>query len=129
MSETHALIIDDNSKNVNVLSRLLAAEGVSSTDVTDSTQVNGVLAEIGRLDVVFVDLEMPGLDGFDVLQEIKDNPRFAHVPVVAYTVHVSEIHEAHKRGFDGFIGKPIDPDKFTDQWNRILSGQQVWETA
>lgn len=49
------------------------------------------------------------------------------VPIVAYSVHVSEIEIARRAGFDGFLGKPLDADRFSDQLRRILSGEQVWE--
>jgi two-component system cell cycle response regulator DivK len=48
---------------------------------------------------------------------------------IAYTVHVSEISLAHKHGFDGFIGKPLDSERFPNQLARILSGEHVWEAT
>jgi CheY-like chemotaxis protein len=64
-----------------------------------------------------------------VLQLIKANSRFQSVPVVAYTVHVSEINTAQDMGFDGFLAKPLDSDRFPGQLNRILNGEPVWEMA
>lgn len=129
MVQPQALIVDDDHKNVMILARLLAEQSVESVQLTDSTQLDAVLADVACLDVIFLDLEMPQLDGFDVLDKLKADNRFQGVPIIAYTVHVSEIHEAHRRGFDGFIGKPLDPDKFPGQLVRILSGEFVWETA
>lgn len=129
MSQTHALIIDDNIKNVNILARLLAEQAVSSTPVMNSRIIDTILNTSSEIDVIFLDLEMPGLNGFEVLQKLKASPRFENVPVVAYTVHVSEINEARQRGFHSFIGKPLDPDRFPEQLDRILRGEPVWETA
>ncbi|MBC6937062.1 MAG: response regulator [Chloroflexi bacterium] len=129
MNQTHALIFDDNIKNVNVLARLLAEQAVSSTPVMNSRMVDTILNTSGKIDVVFLDLEMPGLNGFEVLQKLQASPRFENVPIVAYTVHVSEINEARQRGFHSFIGKPLDPDRFPEQLDRILRGEPVWETA
>ncbi|NWG17310.1 MAG: response regulator [Chloroflexi bacterium] len=129
MSQPHALIFDDNLKNLNVLARLLAEQSVGSTPVMNSRMIDSILDSIDSIDVIFLDLEMPGLNGFDVLEKLKTSPRFEHVPVVAYTVHVSEINEARRRGFHSFIGKPLDPDKFPGQLARILRGEQVWATA
>lgn len=128
MSQALALIIDDNAKNVSVLARLLANEGMSSVQVIDPTQLDAVLKQANQFRVVFLDLEMPGLNGFQVLDQLKADQRFQTTPVVAYTVHVSEIHEAHQHGFDGFLGKPLDADRFPQQLSRILSGEPVWET-
>jgi two-component system, cell cycle response regulator DivK len=129
MSQPHALIIDDNAKNVTVLANMLSEENVTNTQVTNPKQIDSVLNNLNQVDVIFLDLEMPGLDGYQVLQKIKSDARFQGVPVVAYTVHVSEIHAANKGGFDGFIGKPLNADKFPQQLKRILNGQAVWETV
>lgn len=122
----HALIIDDNTKNVNILSILLGEQGVTSTLVTHPKQLETALEGIAPIDVAFIDLEMPGTSGFDVRARLKADPRFAHVPMVAYTVHVSEMNVANAQGFDSFLGKPLDSEKFPEQLARILSGEPVW---
>jgi two-component system, cell cycle response regulator DivK len=124
----HALIIDDNPKNVAVLVNMLTEEQVSSTQVVNPAQLPATLEALTQVDVIFLDLEMPGQNGYDVLKSLKTNPRFSHVPIIAYTVHVSEIHTASQVGFNGFLGKPLNADKFPDQLARILRGQPVWET-
>ena len=129
MTDKHALIIDDNGKNVAVLARLLAGQGVQNTQVTDPRRLDAALESLAGVDVVFLDLEMPMIDGFQVLDTLKSNDQFQSVPVIAYTVHVSEIRAAHQHGFDGFIGKPLDSDRFPDQLARILSGEPVWEAT
>lgn len=129
MSQQHALVIDDNTKNVMVITRLLQEHGLTSTEVINPKQLDPVLDTLEQVDVVFLDLEMPGVNGFDVLHKLKAHSRFQNVPVIAYTVHISEIRIANQQGFDGFIGKPIDPDKFPGQLERILNGQPVWETV
>lgn len=124
-----ALVIDDNSKNIAVLVRLLNGENVESTQINDPRQLDAALQNIDAVDVVFLDLEMPMFDGFQVLNKLKADARFQNVPIIAYTVHVSEIRVAHDHGFDGFIGKPLDSDRFPDQLARIFKGEGVWETS
>ncbi len=128
MSKKHALIVDDNARNVNVLARLLAAEGVDNTQVLEPLKLDATLQGMDDVNVVFLDLEMPDMDGYEVLEKLKDDDRFDSVPIVAYTVHVSEMQETHSKGFDGFLGKPLDSDRFSDQLDRILSGEPVWES-
>ena len=123
----HALIIDDNSRNTSVLARLLAEQNVSSTQFNNPSQLDGALRQIDPVDLIFLDLEMPGLDGYEVLAKLKADGRFAHLPIIACTVHVSEINAAYQRGFHSFIGKPLDPDKFPGQLTRIMQGEPVWE--
>lgn len=125
---SQAVIIDDNPKNVNVLARLLSNEGLSSVQITNPAKLKVALEHAEDIKVIFVDLEMPGMDGYQILNQLKADVRFQSVPVLAYTVHVSEINVAHERGFDGFLGKPLDADNFPGQLARILSGEPVWET-
>jgi two-component system cell cycle response regulator DivK len=121
-----ALIIDDNGQNVQVLVNLLSDEGLDSLQVTNPKQLNSVLQSLGKIEIVFLDLEMPGLTGYEILEMLKLDDRFAGVPIVAYTVYSNEINRAYELGFDSFIGKPLDPDKFPDQLAKILSGEAVW---
>lgn len=77
------------------------------------------------IQVVFLDLEMPAINGYEALPIIKHHPNFAHTPVIAYSVHVSEMQRALDMGFDGFLGKPLSAEAFPDQLQRILNGEQV----
>ena len=76
--------------------------------------------------VVFCDLEMPRLSGYEMLVRLR--AAFGrHVPIIAYTVHTSEIDQARKNGFDGFLGKPLDGERFGGLLERIFRGMPVWE--
>jgi two-component system cell cycle response regulator DivK len=126
MTAKQALIIDDNRSNLDVLSMFLSQQGVMVTAVQSVKQVSFALETINP-DVVFLDLEFPTGNGFDLLRDMKANPTLTGVPIVAYTVHTSEIDEARTAGFDSFIGKPLDSRRFPEQLQRILNGQAVWE--
>jgi two-component system, cell cycle response regulator DivK len=126
MPAKQALIVDDNRGNLDVLSMLLTQQGVAVTSAQSIKQANAAL-ETAQADIVFLDLEFPIGSGFEMLQDIKANPRWVGVPVVAYTVHVSEIDVARRAGFDGFLGKPIDSRRFPEQLQRLLSGEAVWD--
>jgi two-component system, cell cycle response regulator DivK len=127
MTQPHALLIDDNSQNLKVLAQLLSKQGVTSTEVINPTKLENVLPTLERVDVVFLDLEMPGLDGYSVKDLLKSH--LGDTPIVAYTVHISEINVVRNLGFDGFLGKPLDQSRFPEQLARILNGEQVWERA
>lgn len=124
-----ALIIDDNSFSVDILASFLKQEGLDGLRVTHPRNLKQVMEQLEDIRVVFLDLEMPDLDGFQVLEQLKADARFTNVPIVAHSVHISEIKVTHEAGFDGFIGKPLDGDKFPRQLARVLSGKGVWETA
>lgn len=127
MSNKHALIIDDNAQNLRVLAQMLSKQGFETTDLTDSSQLTGLLPTLGAVDIVFLDLEMPGLNGYEAIALIRSY--YSDVPVIACTVHLAEINQAREAGFTGFIGKPIDISKFPDQLARILRNEQVWERS
>jgi two-component system cell cycle response regulator DivK len=123
----HALIIDDNAYNAEVLERLLTALGDSFITLHDPLRLPDVMAVLDKVDIVFLDLELPRRNGYQVLETLKGDLGLL-APVVAYTVHTSEMDEARALGFDGFLGKPLDSRRFPDQLARLLAGQQVWET-
>jgi len=129
MAKFSALLIDDNPKNLGVLAQMITMEGGEYTKVSQPQELEAIWKTLPRPDMIFLDLEMPTTDGYTILQAIKAEPRFKGVPVIAYTVHVSEINVAHQHGFDGFIGKPLNADKFPEQIARILNGEGVWETV
>jgi CheY-like chemotaxis protein len=124
---SHALVIDDNAKNVAVLVHLLNQHSVSTTQVIFLNQLPPTLEHIEQVDVVFLDLEMPERSGYEVLKDLKADNRFADIPIVAYTIHSSEIHTAMELGFHSFLPKPLDADRFGGQLARILKGERVWE--
>lgn len=126
MPKASALIIDDKVSNVNVLVHLLKKEGVNCTAISSPKQLSSVVNELEHIEVVFLDLEMPERDGFSLLHELKANELFQGVPIIAYTVHVSEINEARLAGFDGFLGKPLKASHFPQQLKSILNGEPVW---
>jgi two-component system sensor histidine kinase BarA len=125
MQQTQALIIDDNVRNLKVLSQLLFKNGASCIEVGDPRQLASILPNLEQVDVVFLDLEMPGLDGFSAKELLRSY--LGDTPIIAYTVHVSEIDAVRQSGFDGFLGKPLDSSRFPDQFARILRGEPVWE--
>ena len=122
----HALIIDDDKFNLELLKYLLTVEGLSSTAVHDVNILDAVLAETARINVVFLDLEMPYMDGYMVYSLLR-NQLGADMPIVACTGHMHQVSNVRELGFQGFISKPLDPKRFHEQVKAIVSGQQVWD--
>lgn len=122
----HAIVIDDDSFNLEVVGRLLGAQGATYTAIQDPTNIEASLDNIKKVDVVFLDLEMPKMDGykaFDLLQSKLGST----VPIVACTVHTNEMETARELGFAGFVSKPLDAARFKDQLERIMNRQPVWD--
>jgi two-component system cell cycle response regulator DivK len=76
-----------------------------------------------------MDIALPDADGYESLDSLRSDERFSGVPIVAVTADVSaaSLHRAQEAGFNGFIGKPLDPDRFPNQVRRVLQGEEVWE--
>ncbi|MCE7948044.1 MAG: response regulator [Chloroflexi bacterium CFX4] len=127
MNSSHALIIDDNQLNIDVLVMLLTQQGITYTAVRSTKEALAILDNLPPLQVVFLDLEFPNGNGFNLIGSLSAHPNLHGVPIVAYSVHTSEIERVRQHGFHSFLGKPLDVQRFPDQLARILSGQSVWE--
>jgi len=84
-----------------------------------------------RLDLILMDIRLPYEDGYGALRKIRVSTHLKSIPIVAVTAEASldQLNRAREAGFDGFLGKPLDPDRFPDQIRRILAGEQVWELS
>ena len=120
-----ALIIEDDQTSIDVLQSLLGHIGVGFNTISENVVQN--IQSIPRPDVIFLDLEMPGLNGYEVLELLRSDARFQTVPIVAYTTHTSHLTQAHSAGFSGFLGKPLNRHDFAENLARILRGESVWE--
>ena len=81
-------------------------------------------------DVIFLDIHMEPVDGFEMLKMIRRNKNFYATPVIALTASVmnEEVRRLREAGFDGAIAKPINYDTFPSALDRILNGEQIWNT-
>jgi two-component system cell cycle response regulator DivK len=82
-----------------------------------------------KVDMIFLDLGLPDGDGYEVLAQIKQEAALKDVPVIAVTARdaSTEMPKAQAAGFDGFLGKPLNRNRFPDQIRRIMEGEGVWE--
>ena len=105
-----ALIVDDSRLARTVLSRLLEENGVAS-DTAESAESALEYLKHSRPDVVFLDHNMPGIDGFQALDAIKKNPVTATIPVMMYTSEQGEVYvgQARALGALGVLPKTVQP--------------------
>ena len=124
------LVVEDNVQNFVLITRLLAYLGVKKCEWKASGwQVLEFAETLPHIDLILMDIFLPEEDGYQVLCRLRDHPRFQDTLVVAVTadVSVANMDRARKASFDGFIGKPIAPDRFPSQIRSILQGEKVWE--
>ena len=128
--DAYVLVVEDNLQNLVLIARLLAFIGVRRYEWKASGwQVLEFADTMPRVDLVLMDLHLPYEDGYDALAKLRNDTRFAKTRVVAVTAddNPSSMEKAKDSGFDGFLGKPIDPDRFPDQIIKILKGESVWD--
>jgi len=124
------LVVEDNVQNFVLITRLLAFLGVKKCEWKASGwQVLEFAETLPHIDLILMDIFLPEEDGYQVHDKLRAHPRFRDTLIVAVTADVSadNMERARSAGFDGFIGKPIDPDRFPGQIRRILQGEEVWE--
>ncbi len=130
-SDAAVLVVEDNVANFVLVARMLGYLGVHCEWKTSGYEVLEYADALPRLDLILMDIRLPYEDGFAAQRKLRGSERFKTVPIVAVTAHASEdqMQKARSAGFDGFLGKPLDPDRFPDQIRRILNGEQVWELS
>jgi two-component system cell cycle response regulator DivK len=128
---TTVLVVEDNVSNFVLTARLLGYIGVHCEWKTSGYEVVEYADSLPRLDLILLDIRLPYEDGFSALQKIRQSPRLKEARVVAVTAEASadQMRKAREASFDGFIGKPLNPDRFPEQIRRILSGEPVWELS
>ncbi|MDZ4670301.1 MAG: response regulator [Phototrophicales bacterium] len=129
-SEAHVLVVEDNVPNFVLIARMLAFMGVQRCEwKTSGWQVVQFAETLAKIDLILMDIRLPYEDGYQALQKVRAHPRLKDTLVCAVTAEASEdqMRRAQKAGFDGFLGKPLDPDRFPEQISRLLSGEAVWE--
>jgi two-component system cell cycle response regulator len=103
------LVVDDVPANLRLLEARLLAEYFEVLTATDGEQALD-LCESGRVDIVLLDIVMPGIDGFEVCRRIKADPETAHIPVVMITSldQVEDRIRGLQVGADDFLSKPAN---------------------
>jgi PAS domain S-box-containing protein len=102
------LIVDDQPANVVLLTRLLAEAGYTRVHTTMNPQEVCALHRRQGFDLILLDLQMPGMDGFQVMEGLKTNDRDAYLPVIVLTAQPGHKLRALQCGAKDFISKPFD---------------------
>ena len=125
------LVVEDNVANFVLIARMLGYMGIHCEWKTSGYEVVEYADTLPSLDLILMDIRLPYEDGYSALKKIRTSPALKDTLVVAITAEASiaQINKAKSAGFDGFLGKPLDMDRFPDQIRRILDGEPVWEMS
>jgi two-component system cell cycle response regulator DivK len=123
------LVVEDNVSNFVLIARMLGFLGIHCEWKTSGYEVVEFADTLPKIDLVLMDIRLPYEDGYGALRKLRNSPRLKDVTIIAVTAEASieQMNKARQAGFNGFLAKPLDPDRFPDQIQRILAGESVWE--
>jgi CheY-like chemotaxis protein len=116
------LYVEDNPANLKLVEQIIARH----PDIRLLTAVNGKsgieIARVSQPDVVLMDINLPGLNGFEALEIIRSDPATAHIPVIAISANAMplDIERGLKAGFFRYIIKPIKVNEFMEALDLAL---------
>jgi two-component system cell cycle response regulator len=115
------LVVEDNPANLELMSYLLRAAGHDVIEASSAAEAEQ-RARAHRLDLVVVDIELPDMTGYDLLERLRADSSCGRAPAVAVTAHAmgNDERRASAAGFVGYFVKPIDPRTFAASIARLL---------
>lgn len=129
MASGRILVVEDNPLNLKLVRDVLTVSGYEVV-AAPSAEEGVVLAGTCEPDLVLMDIQLPGMDGYEALRLLRQNPRLDTVPVVAVTAFAmrGDRERAAREGFDGYLGKPISVRALPTQVGEFLSNGRadVW---
>jgi len=102
------LIVDDQAANVDLLEQMLQEAGYTRVASTMEPQQVCALHRKNRYDLILLDLQMPGMDGFQVIESLKTNDADSYLPVLVITAQPGHKLRALQAGAKDFVSKPFD---------------------
>lgn len=131
-ADVNVLLVEDEPLNTTLTVAMLNMIGIQRVHAFASwRQLEGCLATLPPIHLVLLDLRLPGNhDGYYILKQLRADPRFAKTPIAAMTAQVmpDDVKRAEEAGFDGFLAKPLNFDRFPQNIQRLLAGEYVWES-
>jgi CheY-like chemotaxis protein len=120
------LYIEDNDDDVYMLKMRLELLGTFEVVTAEDGDKGCEMAAAERPDIILMDLEMPGVDGWEAARRLKGNPQTQDIPIVALSAHAlaGEREKAIATGCEEFDTKPIEFDRLVATVRRILNGRK-----
>ena len=127
--DAYIILIEDDPNSYLVVEELVKHAGFKHFyHRSNGTKLVPLLEALPKVDLILLDIGLPGEDGFGVLKRLRAHPQSARAHIAAVTANI--MHQTRLRakdaGFDSFISKPIRPDKICDQIRSMLNGHAFW---
>jgi two-component system, cell cycle response regulator DivK len=119
------LIAEDNAVNRELLCELLELCGYTVSEACNGEEALRMV-EQSQPDILLLDIGMPLLDGFAVVRQIRENPRWASLPVVAVTAYAMQGDRERilDSKFDGYLSKPVNARALAEELERLLGKRE-----
>lgn len=129
------LSVDDNLKNLELITKFLGKANVHVTSLSDPAKAIDMLFAAQQegvpFDLVLCDIQMPEIDGYELVSQIRQIPSFSELPVVALSSIATYGHGSisHEHGFSGFISKPVRSKDILSMMALLLDGSSAKKSA
>jgi CheY-like chemotaxis protein len=116
----NVLVVEDERDIMDLVQSVFEHHGIRSVGVADAEKALDVLEDM-QPTLIVIDLALPGMDGWGLLNSVRANKRLAKIPCVAMTAfHTPELAEqAIAAGFNAYFPKPFDPVSFVQELEEI----------
>lgn len=122
LSNWRVIIVDDESDNIGVVKLVLEFHNAQVFTAESGYQCIELLEDVSP-SLFLIDIQMPGMSGFELLDNIRKNTAKPHVPVIAVTAYSMDrdIERILEAGFDGYLGKPINAMTLVEDVQQIVA--------
>jgi DNA-binding response OmpR family regulator len=116
------LVVDDEHATIEIVKEVLNQNGAKASGITNPEQGFGMMAK-EKYDAIILDRYMPGVDGHEILEQLKAHPQMKSIPVIMLTGESKseEIKKSIQLGASGYVIKPFTPKSFLAQLQKILA--------
>ncbi|UCD56391.1 MAG: response regulator [Candidatus Hydrogenedentota bacterium] len=123
MSPARILVVEDNVMNMELAVDLLQIQGYEVFSAKTGQEALEI-SNREQLDLILMDVQLPGMDGLEVTKKLKQNPKTSHIPIVALTAYAMKGDEERilRHGCTGYISKPIDTREFPKAVEKFITG-------
>jgi CheY-like chemotaxis protein len=120
------LVVEDEPENRLFIGLMLRTEGYEVLEAEDGHAALDLLASSPLPELILLDVMMPGLNGWQVFQRLREDPRWASIPVVMLTALAqrSDVERAVQLGVDGYLTKPFEPADLIHKMEETLSRRE-----